>query len=147
MSVVQVSVDIDAPPEKVWKIVSDPANLPGWDHHILKVEGVPKGGIRKGSEYTTYVRFMGARAHAISKVVELRPPEYSKVRVTGLLDAVVESWVEPLDGRRTRLRHRVDYRFRGGPLGELAAGAIKVLGAPAVLRKGVQAQKRQAERA
>src|SRR2546430_17718165 len=139
MSVVDVAVDIDARCEKVWKIVSGPANLPVWDHHILKVEGIPKGGLRKGSEYTTCVRFMGARAHAISKVVDLRPPEYSKVRVTGLLDAMVESWVEPLDGHRTRLRHRVDYRFRCGPLGAPAAAAVKVLCSPAALLLGGQA--------
>src|SRR2546425_967993 len=41
MSVVQVSVDVDAPPESVWAIVSDPRNLPRWDRRIVAVDGVP----------------------------------------------------------------------------------------------------------
>lgn len=145
MSVVEVSIDIDASPEEVWKVVSDPRNLTRWDGHISNVEGVPRDGLHPGSEYRTEVRFLGVRAHALSRVVELRPPEYAKVRVEGLLDATVESWVEPTDGGRTRLRHRVDYHFRGGPLGELAATAVKVLGVQTVLRRGAEAQKRQAE--
>jgi len=80
-------------------------------------------------------------------VSEIRPREYSKVRLGGLIDAVVESWVEPIDGDRSRIRHRVDYRFRGGPLGALAARAVNLLGASVLLRRGVREQKRQAEAA
>jgi uncharacterized membrane protein len=145
VSVVQVSVVVDAPPEKVWDVVSDPRNLPRWDRHISAVDGVPRSGLHEGSEYQTEIRFLGARAHATSRVIEIRPPDYAKVRVRGLLNATVETWVEPIDDGRSRLRHRVDYRFPGGPLGELAARAVKLLGASAIMDKGIQAQKRQAE--
>jgi uncharacterized protein YndB with AHSA1/START domain len=145
MSVVNASVEIDAPPEKVWTVVSDPRNLPRWDRHIVRVEGVPKAGIKEGSQYATTVRFMGVRAGARSTVVELRPNRYAKVHVRGALDADVETWLDPLDGGRTRLRHRVNFRFKGGPLGELAARAVNALGAPSLLKRGVEEQKRQAE--
>jgi len=86
------------------------------------------------------------KAHSTSRVQELRPPEYSKVDLEGLVEGTVETWLEPLDGgSRTRLRHRVDYRFIGGPLGRLAAGAVRRLGAAGVLENGVREQKRQAE--
>jgi hypothetical protein len=62
-----------------------------------------------------------------------------------MVEGTVETWLEPLDGGKTRLRHRVDYRFKGGPLGEITARAIRLLGATALLRRGIQAQKRQAE--
>jgi uncharacterized protein YndB with AHSA1/START domain len=146
VSVVDVSVDIQAPPEEVWKIVADPHNLPRWDRHIAKVEGVPPEGLRQGTSYSTEVRFMGVRAHGQAKVVEIRPPEYSKIQLSGLVDGVVETWLEGLDGgHRTRLRHRIKYRFRGGPIGELGARAVGMLGAAAMVRRGVMAQKRQAE--
>jgi uncharacterized protein YndB with AHSA1/START domain len=146
MSVVQISAEIDAPPKNVWSVVSDPHNLPRWDRHIVSVRGVPAGGLRPGTEYTTEIRFMGARAHNTSQVVEFRPPEYSKVKLHGLVEGTVETWLEPLDaGSRTRLRHRVEYRFVGGPFGRLGARAVNLLGAPVLLRRGVQAQKRQAE--
>ncbi len=146
MSVVEVSEEIDAPPEAVWEVVANPENLPLWDHHIYEVKGVPETGLDRGAEYSTGVRFMGARAHTSAKVLEYEPGRHSKIELRGLIDGTVETWLEPLDGGRTRLRHRVDYRFKGGPIGELAARAIRVLGATALLRKGIQAQKRQAER-
>ena len=145
MNTVQLSIEVSASPAEVWKVVGDPRNLPLWDRHIVGVDGVRDEGLREGSEYTTHVRFMGARAHATSKVLELQPPRYAKIKVHGIVDAMVETWVEPQGKGRTLLHHRVEYRFPGGPLGELAAGAVKVLGIGMLLRRGVEAQKRQVE--
>jgi uncharacterized membrane protein len=147
VSVVEVSTDIDAPPEEVWKVVANPNNLPKWNRHITSVRGVPQNGLQKGSEYTTQLAFMGVRGNTRSTVVDLRPPEYAKVRVAGMVEATVETWLEPRDGTKTRLRHRIQYRFRGGPLGEVAARAVNVMGATRLLRKGIEAQKRQVEEA
>lgn len=143
-SVVEVSVDIDASPVDVWKVVADPQNLHRWDRHIALIEGA-HGELHEGDEYTTELRFMGARARAHMKVLALKPNHYSKVAMHGVVDGTVESWMEPLDGDRTRLRHRVEYRFRGGPLGEVAGRAVRMMGAGAILKRGVQAQKRQVE--
>jgi carbon monoxide dehydrogenase subunit G len=143
-TVAQVSVDIDATPERVWKVVADPQNLERWDRHIAVVEGA-RGELREGDEYTTELRFLGARARTKMKVLVLKPNEYSKVHMSGVVDGTVETWIEPLDGDRSRLRHRVEYRFKGGPLGELAARAVQVMGAGGLLKHGVQQQKRQVE--
>jgi carbon monoxide dehydrogenase subunit G len=145
MSVLTVQAEVDAPPEFVWPVVADPRNLTRWDRHIRAVTGVPEGGLEPGSEYTTEIRFMGIKTHARAEVLKLEPPRYAKVRLHGLLDATVETWLEPLDGDRTRLRHRVDYRFKGGPLGQLGARIVRGLGGASLLRRGVEAQKRQAE--
>jgi uncharacterized protein YndB with AHSA1/START domain len=145
VSVLEVSEVIDAPPESVWDIVANPENLPLWDRHIYEVKGVPKGGLERGTEYTTGVKFMGARAHATARVLEIEPKRYSKIELRGLVDGTVETWLEPLDEGRTRLRHRVAYRFKGGPIGALAARATQMLGATVLLKRGIQAQKRHAE--
>ena len=146
MSTVQASAVVDATPERVWTVVANPRNLPGWDRHITRVEGVPNGGLKTGSTYTTEVRLMGVRAHAEARVEELRAAEYSKIRLKGVIEAVIETWLDPMPGGRTRLRHRIEYHFPGGSIGELAGRAVGALGANAILRRGVQAQKRQAER-
>ena len=146
MSIVEATTEVDAPPEKVWGIVADPRNLPRWDRHITRVEGVPSGGLKTGSSYTTEVRFMGVRAKATAHVLELSECEHSKIRLRGMIDAVIETWLDPLNGNRTRLRHRVEYHFPGGSLGELAGRAVGMLGAGAILRRGVEAQRRQVER-
>ena len=147
MSVVEVAVDVDAPREDVWKVVADPKNLPQWNRHIIAVEGVPENGLREGSQYTTHLSFMGVRVKTDAKVVELRRPEYAKVRLFGLVDGTVETWLETRDGDKTRLRHRIDYRFKGGPLGAFAARAVSMMGASRLLRRGAESQKAQAERA
>jgi hypothetical protein len=48
--------------------------------------------------------------------------------------------------RRSRLEHEVEYRLKGGPLGALIARGLQVVGAPAMLKRGIRAQKRQVER-
>lgn len=145
MSVVEASVEVRAPQRAVWAVVADPRNLPRWDRHIVGVEGAPEDGLRPGSSYWTRVRFLGVQARVRADVLELRPPRYARLRLSGVVDGVVETWLDPLGEGRTRLRHRVEYRFRGGRLGQLAARAVRVMGASVLLARGARAQKRQAE--
>jgi len=147
MSILEIEVPVDGPPERVWDVVSDPRNLPRWDRRISAVRGVPPDGLREGSRYTTEVRFMGARAESQAEVLELRPPAYARVRLKGVMDATIETWVTADGAGRSLLRHRIDYRLPGGPFGELVAGAVRLLGAQSLIRRGVLAQKRQAESA
>ena len=147
MSRVTVEMEIDAPPEEVWKVVSNPNNLPTWDRHVTRVDGVPDEGLSVGTKYTTEIAFVGVRARVASEVLELDPPYSSKVKLTGLLDAVVTTRITPLDdGKRSHLEHDVEYRFRGGTLGRIAAQALRLSGGPRhVLRRGVLGQKLQIE--
>ena len=62
MTTVEFDVVVDAPPEAVWKVISDPRRLPHWDRHIVRVEGVPADGLREGMRYTTEMRFMLLRS-------------------------------------------------------------------------------------
>jgi uncharacterized protein YndB with AHSA1/START domain len=143
----RVSVEMHAPPEDVWKVIADPRNLAKWDRHITKVTGAPSNGLTSGSGYTTEIRFMGIGAKVDAEVLEIDPPRHSKIRLRGLMDAVVETTVEPLGNGRSRVQHDVDYRFRGGPVGKMAAQALRITGGPQlVLRRGALAQKRQVEK-
>ena len=146
MTRIRESVEVDAPPETVWELVSDPRNLPKWDRHITKVVGIPPGGIDVGTEYTTIVTFMAVNAHVDAEVLEFKPPEYAKIQLSGpLIRGVVTTRVTPVDGR-SRLEQAVDYELRGGPLGKFASKALGVTGGPGyALRRGVLAQKRQIE--
>jgi uncharacterized membrane protein len=146
MTFVRASVDIDAPPDRVWDVVSDPRNLPLWDRHVDAVLGVPPEGVKRGTRYTTVMRFMSVHANVGAEVLELDPPRFGRVRLSGLLDATVTTRIDPLDGNRSRLEHEVDYRFRGGPIGRLAARSLRLIGgAGLALRHGALAQKRQIE--
>ena len=143
---VEFDVVVDAPPEAVWEVISDPRRLPYWDRHIVRVEGVPTGGLREGVRYTTEMRFFAVRTTIDGEVLEWDPPNRCTIRLTGLLEATVISTIEPLAGDRSLLEHVVDYRLRGGPLGEVAARSLgRMGGAHLALRHGTLAQKRDIE--
>ena len=146
MTVVRTEVEVDAPPEDVWAVVTDPANLPHWDRHIESVEVVPKAGLSPGATYVVVVRFMRVRARVKAEVLEWSPPSHARIRLSGPVDATVDTAVDPLPNGRSLLRHEVDYRFRGGAFGRLAARSLRVVGGAGYeLRHGTMAQKRDVE--
>jgi carbon monoxide dehydrogenase subunit G len=146
MTVVSVALEVDAPPERVWEVISNPRNLPHWQRHITRVTGVPKSGLGEGASYTVDLRFLAVRAKIRARVLEWEPPRRVSVQLGGVLDGSVTSTVEPVGRNRSRLEHVVDYRFRGGPLGAVAARSLRTLGgARYVLRNGTLAQKREIE--
>jgi uncharacterized membrane protein len=148
VTVVSVVVEVDAPAERVWSVVSNPANLPHWNRHILRVRGVPEDGLDLGVRYLTDMRFLGVHASVEAEVLEWEAGRRAKIRLSGLLDATVTSTVQPIDGGRSRLEHVVEYRFRGGPLGDLVAMSLRLVGgAHHALRHGTLAQKREIEAA
>jgi hypothetical protein len=146
VSEVDYAVEIDALPEEVWTVVSDPWNLLNWERHIVAVEDVPPEGLEQGAGYTAVVKFMGVRTAVKCRVLEWGPPTWALVHLSGILDATVATRIDPLPGDRSRLRHEVDYHFRRSRLGEFAAKSIRLVGgARFVLRHGTLAQKRQIE--
>jgi uncharacterized protein YndB with AHSA1/START domain len=144
MTTVEFSVEVDAPPDDVWEIASDPRNLPHWDRHIVSVSA-PEGGMGKDATYRVVMGFMGVNATVRARVLEWEPPWRSSVRLSGLLDATVTTAVGSLPFDRSMLRHEVEFRFRG-PLGGFAAASLNAVGgAQIAMRRGVLAQKRQIE--
>jgi polyketide cyclase/dehydrase/lipid transport protein len=147
MTVVRFGVDVEATPEEAWAVVSDPRNLPHWDRHIIAVTGVPPGGLDAGVRYVTEMRFVAVRARIVCRVVEWVPPTRGVTQLEGLVDASVSTTITQLRGDRCRLEHEVDYRFRGGALGGIAARSLRLVGgAQLALRHGTVAQKREIER-
>ncbi|HEX6330345.1 MAG TPA: SRPBCC family protein [Actinomycetota bacterium] len=146
MTVVSYAVDVDAPPERVWEVISNPANLPHWDRHIVAVRGVPDGGLAYGVRYAVDMRFMAVPATIHAEIREWDPPFRAMIHLRGVLDATVTSTVDPLGGGRSRLEHVVEYRFAGGALGNVAASSLRLVGgARFALRRGTVAQKREIE--
>jgi uncharacterized protein YndB with AHSA1/START domain len=147
MGHVSIDMEIEATPEEVWSVVSDPRNLPRWDRHILSVRGVPDDGLTEGARYTTELKMLGVRGTVEAEVLEIEPPKSSRIRLRGILDATVKTVISPLaGGRRSLLEHDVEYHFRGGGLAAFATQGLGMTGGPTVvLRRGALAQKRQIE--
>ena len=144
MSTAEFSVEVDAPPEKVWEVVSQPANIPHWEKHVVNVR-VPDEILGEGSRYIVVMGFMGVRVTVRGEILRWEPPSHATIRLRGPLDATIETTVAELPHGRSVLRHEVTYTFRG-PLGRVvAAGLTAVGGAQLGIRYGTLAQKRQIE--
>jgi uncharacterized membrane protein len=144
MSTAEFSVKIDASPERVWEVVSDPANIPHWERHVVSVD-VPAGGLGEDSTYSVVMSFMGIRVRVRGEILRWEPPSYATVHLRGPLDATIETSIARLPHDRSLLRHEVRYVFRG-PLGKVvAAGLNAVGGAQLGIRVGTLGQKRQIE--
>lgn len=144
MTTVELSVEVDATPERVWEVVSDPRNLPRWDHHIESVDML-EGPLGPGVRYRVVMRFMALRATVTAEVRAWDPPWHAEVRLSGLLDATVSTSVASLPHGRSVLRHEIWYRFRG-PLGGIGASSLQAVGGARIaIRRGVIAQKRDIE--
>jgi uncharacterized protein YndB with AHSA1/START domain len=78
MTQVSVAVEIDAPPERVWEVISAPKNLPHWQRHISRVIGAPRNGLRQGTTYAIELRFLAVRATVRARVLEWEPPRVQR---------------------------------------------------------------------
>lgn len=146
MTTVEASVEIDAPPERVWEITSDPRNLPHWDRHIERV-WLPSAGLGRGARYSVRMRFLAVRSDVQAEVLEWEPPWLAKFRLVGILNATVTTSIASLPFERSLLRHEVEYSFRGA-LGRFAAKSLAAVGGAHLgLRHGIAAQKREIESA
>ncbi|HZB03751.1 MAG TPA: SRPBCC family protein [Actinomycetota bacterium] len=145
MTRIRESAIVDASPEEVWEVVSDPRNLPRWNRYIRAVHDAPEDGVAEGDRYWTEMGGFGVRIRVRAQVLEMVPTRYSKIRLTGPIEAIVQTWIRPAGRRRSRLEHQVDYHVPGGPIGSVVARVLRRLGAAPMLRRGVRAQKRQVE--
>jgi uncharacterized protein YndB with AHSA1/START domain len=147
MPTAEFSVELNATPKRVWKVVSDPRNIPAWERHVVRVE-VPQGeAFGLGSTYTVEMSFMGVGVRVRGEVVEWEPPSRARLQLRGPLDATILTTVSSLPRGRSILRHEVTYTFRG-VLGRVVAAGLGVLGGAQLgIKRGTLAQKRQIERA
>jgi carbon monoxide dehydrogenase subunit G len=122
---VERTVDIAAPPQRVYDVVMDPARLEEWVtiHHHL--EDAPNGRLRKGSKMTQCLKLAGKKFKVRWTVVENDPcvrvvwegrgPVASHARVVYGLEG---------DGDGTKFSYLNEYDLPGGALGRIATRAV-----------------------
>jgi uncharacterized protein YndB with AHSA1/START domain len=69
----QASIDIDAPPDRVWRVISDVRSTPQWSPECTRV--VPVGAIRKGSWMLGLNRRNATRWATLSQVTRYEPDQ------------------------------------------------------------------------
>jgi hypothetical protein len=103
-------VEIDAPAERVWQILTDFRRYPEWNPFMPRVAGEPA----RRAELEVLVQPDGTRALRLRpRIVTFRPPRELRwlARLPGLFVGEQRFVVESLDPTRSRLIH--EKRFRG----------------------------------
>jgi uncharacterized protein YndB with AHSA1/START domain len=147
MATAESSVEIDATPRRVWKVIADPRNIPYWERHVVRVVVDGDDGFGVGSTYSVEMSFMGVGVTVRGEILEWEPPVRASIRLRGPLEATIVTTVASVPRSRSILRHEVTYTFRG-PLGRVVAAALAAVGGAQLgIRRGTLAQKEQIESA
>jgi carbon monoxide dehydrogenase subunit G len=123
---VEKTIEIAAPPERVYEVVMDPRHLEDWVTIHDHLEGAPDGRLKTGSELTQCLKLAGRRFHVNWKVVEDDPCRRVVWDGKGPVrsHARVAYEFEP-NGSGTRFSYCNEYDLPGGVLGRAAGGAVK----------------------
>lgn len=122
---IETSVEIDRPPEEVYRLVMDPSRLHEWvsiHHDVLEA---PSGRLKQGSTMTQSLKVAGQRFKVRWRVVEDDSPRrvvwegngpvWSRARVVYDFDA--------RDGG-TRFSYANEYELPGGAAGRMAGRSV-----------------------
>ncbi len=127
---IERTVDLQAPPKRIYDVVMDPRRLDEWVtiHHSL--DGAPEGQLQEGSELAQCLKLAGQRLHVRWRVVENQPcrrvvwegrgPVRSRARVVYELEPLGEG----SDAEATRFSYLNEYALPGGALGRIAGRSL-----------------------
>ncbi len=129
-------IDIDAPPEVVWDVLTDFGRWPEWNPEVKSMSF--DGPLAPGSEF----RWRAGPGTIVSTLEELEPPRFVRWRGRTMSIKAIHEWrLEPQDGG-TRVETKESY---SGTLARLLRGTLqKTL--DKALDDGLEHLKREAER-
>ena len=125
MSRVTASIDIAAPPERVWEVVMDPRRLGEWVTIHREIDRVSDQPLRDGSTLRQQLTLRGVHFHVRWTVSEAREPELAvwDGRGPARSKAHTRYRLKPRDGG-TRFEYENEFTPPLGPLGAAASRAI-----------------------
>jgi len=134
VSVVRESIDLDAPPERVWAVVAeDVRNAPKWTTNLDKIEKLDDGAPGAGTRYRYHLGLPGGNKVKleVEQDVWRKPKQCAGRFVEGPLKGTWSyTYTRKKDGT-TRLTYEMEYelsgllRFAGGLLGPQYAAGIR----------------------
>lgn len=126
MSRVTASIDIDASPEAVWKVVMDPDRLGEWVSIHRDVEQVSDRPLRDGSTLEQKLCLRGVNFHVHWVVAEAHEAELAvwDGRGPARSKAHTAYRLAPNDGGGTRFEYENEFKAPLGPLGAVASRAL-----------------------
>lgn len=122
---VERSIEVAAPPERLYEVVMDPRRLGDWVSIHEGLLEAPEGELKKGSELVQCLKLAGRKFNVHWKVVEDDCPN----RVVWEGQGPVHSHAKVIyefkqNGAGTSFSYTNQYDLPGGPLGKLAGRSV-----------------------
>jgi len=133
----EASIEIDAPPEAVWPIATNPNLAPQWNSNIVRVVYDGNGEVHAGTTWIQVLRVLGREETMRGEVVECDPPHRGVVRFQGPGDPVVTTTIGS-EGSGSILHQVMDLTIPAG----LTGMALRV-GVPMIKEQLHEALRRQ----
>jgi uncharacterized protein YndB with AHSA1/START domain len=126
VSHVSATINIDAPPERVWEVALDPKRLADWVTIHRKLHEAPQGPVAKGDEMVQTLHLRGANFKVRWKASEVDAPHRVVWNGRGPLhsQACTSYELEPDGNGGTRFLYENDFTAPGGPLGAAASRIV-----------------------
>ncbi len=120
MAHIERSIDIEASPDDVFKVLTDLDRLPDWSTITVSTHDTPSGGLKVGDTFRQTLRVLGRNIDCDWRVTEADAPNRVAYEATApggghLRMAQQVRW----DGNRSRVELDLDYELPGGFAGEL----------------------------
>ena len=123
MTQVKASIEIEAPPERVWKVVMDPSHFDDWVTIHRKLGHVDDGELRPGFRVDQTLALHHANFHVAWSLAEVDAPRRAVWEGRGPAGSharIVDELVALDGGGRTRFDYLNEYTNPGGFLGRMA---------------------------
>lgn len=128
MARITVSVEIDAPVERVWEVVEPVERHVDWMEDAVAILFLTEQTRGVGTTFDCKTKVGPIKLTDRMEITEWRPNEAMGVRHTGIVEGSGRFTLTPIDlGRRTRFEWSEDLRFPwyvGGPLAGRLGGSL-----------------------
>jgi uncharacterized protein YndB with AHSA1/START domain len=126
VSTVHASIDIDAPPEKVYDLMLDPSRLQEWVTIHRKVNHADDGAPRTGYEMDQTLCLRGTNFKVHWTLTEAERPDHATWEGHGPARSYARTSyrLRPIDGGATRFEYENEFKPPGGFIGAAASRVI-----------------------
>jgi uncharacterized membrane protein len=126
MTLVTASIEIAAPPERVWELVMDPASLGDWVTIHRQLLRADSGAPRTGFQMDQRIHMRGVTLEVHWTLVECRANELAVWEGRGPARSSARSEYRLLrrEPSRTRFDYRNEFRVPLGPVGAIVSRAL-----------------------
>jgi uncharacterized protein YndB with AHSA1/START domain len=125
MSLVTASIQIDAPPERVWETVMNPSHLSEWVTIHRRLVSSDNGPVREGYKMEQQMHLRGVNIDVHWELVECRPGKRAVWQGRGPARSHAHTeYVVAASANGTRFDYRNEFRPPLGPLGAIVSRAL-----------------------